>query len=626
MAPSRAEWLDIPGVGSRLPALLAAAGFSRLATPPYVPAALTELGARRVTAAELVERLFGVEQPPSWWRALYGELAELADTVPGLIDDLRALPVPLVDGRTAQGPATVLLPELPALSEGQMFGGPTDGPANDSAGLAGPTGGPADRSAAFPGAADGPARGSAALAGLALPGLHLAHPDAVHPLLSRLGATAADPAILLDHPALRAAVERSVDDAEAGLDLAPLAEAVLTLVAAAGAAPEGLAALALPDADGRPARADELMLPDAVLRPLLADDAPLDVLDPGWAARFPGEVLIKVGVLDGFAVVVDEEPVGPDHELDDEDRWWDSLDEPPARLVAVRDLDLVDDDAWQAALGLLAADRTTREAAMGGYTAWWLAKHARFDGRRPDHWRLPSAVGIAALYDPVPLTGPDALVEPVALGAATTAPRATPDDALLAAIGVRADLRIADARSADDLLARLADPDRHPSAALVAEAHIALAEAVAGNRVDAADLDLPEYVRAMDGSVAHVDVAAVLDAPWPAAVLPAAELVIGGDPVALAELLDLPLATEIVAGEVEGEGEPVAWAELGEIVVTCHTLGVDVPEGGLRRHAELWVDLRRPVAGRHRVPVWRDPAGTWHAEDPLRALLALLAE
>ena len=64
---------------------------------------------------------------------------------------------------------------------------------------------------------------------------------------------------------------------------------------------------------------------------------------PSWAARFPREVLTAVGVLDGFAVVVDEEPVGPDHDLDDEDRWWDGLAEPPTRLVAVRDLDLVDD-------------------------------------------------------------------------------------------------------------------------------------------------------------------------------------------------------------------------------------------------------------------------------------------
>ena len=129
----------------------------------------------------------------------------------------------------------------------------------------------------------------------------------------------------------------------------------------------------------------------------------------------------------------------------------------------------------------------------------------------------------------------------------------------------------------------------------------------------------------MDGTVAHVDVAAVLDAPWPAAVLPAGELVIGGDPVALAELLDLPLATEIVAGRVEAPGKPVAWTELGEVVVACHTLGVDVPDGGLRRHDALWVDLHRPANGRHRVPVWREADGTWHAEDPLRALLALLA-
>jgi hypothetical protein len=126
--------------------------------------------------------------------------------------------------------------------------------------------------------------------------------------------------------------------------------------------------------------------------------------------------------------------------------------------------------------------------------------------------------------------------------------------------------------------------------------------------------------------VVGVDVAVVLDAPWPAAVLPAGELVIGGDPVALAELLDLPLASEVVAGEVEGAGEPVAWADLGEVVVACHTLGVDVPAGGLRRHGELRVALTGPLTGRHRVPVWRDGAGGWHAEDPLRALLAVLAD
>ncbi len=594
LSPGRAEWLDIPGLGPRLPGLLATAGFDDLAAPPYLPVALTELGARRVTPTELVERLFGIDRPPSWWQALYAELGELADVVPGLVDELRALPVPLVDGRAAAGPATVLLPEGP-----------------------------------LP-------------AGLAVPGLHVAHPDAVHPLLARLGAAPADPAALLEHPALQAAVERSVEDAEAGLDTAPLAEAVLALLAAGAPAGEELAALALPDVDGEPARADELMLPDAALRPLLADDVPVAVLHPEWAARFPREVLTAVGVLDGFAVVVDEEPVGPDHDLDDEDRWWDGLAAPPTRLVAVRDLDLVDDTAWPAALPLLAADRDTREAAMTGYTAWWLARHARLGGRRPGHWRLPTADALAALYDAVPLApandppapAPErnaSAAAPVGEGAAAPAaaapstPPRPPDDAFLAAIGVHRDLHVADARAADDLLARLADPRRHPSAALVAAAHVALAEAVADGRVAAADLDLPEHVRAMDGAVVHVDVAAVLDAPWPAAVLPAGELVIGGDPVALAELLDLPLATEIVAGRVEQAGVPVAWADIGEVVVTCHTLGVDVPDGGLRRHDELWVDLHRPTNGRHRVPVWREPDDTWHAEDPLRALLALLA-
>ena len=315
------------------------------------------------------------------------------------------------------------------------------------------------------------------------------------------------------------------------------------------------------------------MLPDAALRPLLADDVPLAVLHPEWAERFPREVLTAVGVLDGFAVVVDEEPVGPDHDLDDEDRWWDGLAAPPTRLVAVRDLDLVDDDAWPAALALLAADRDTREAAMTGYTAWWLARHARLGGRRPGHWRLPAADALAPSTTRCPsprrTTRPrphrSAMPRPPrrwgraplrrAAAAPSTPPR-PPDDAFLAAIGVRGDLTVADARAAADLLARLGDPHRHPTAALVAAAHAALADAVAEGRVDAADLDLPEHVRALDGGVVPVDVAMVLDAPWPAAVLPAGELVIGGDPVALAELLDLPLATEIVAADVEGGRSP----------------------------------------------------------------------
>jgi len=109
-------------------------------------------------------------------------------------------------------------------------------------------------------------------------------------------------------------------------------------------------------------------------------------------------------------------------------------------------------------------------------------------------------------------------------------------------------------------------------------------------------------------------------------VLPAAGVVVGGDPRALADLLDLPTATEIVDGEVAGAGRRVPWSALPEVVVTCHTLGVAVPPGDVALHDELWVVLHLPTPGRHRVPAWRDDDGRWHADDPVRALLGVLAQ
>ena len=52
-----------------------------------------------------VEAVRGVDRPPSWWARLYAAL-DGADR-----EELAALPVPLADGRTAHGPAGVLLPE-----------------------------------------------------------------------------------------------------------------------------------------------------------------------------------------------------------------------------------------------------------------------------------------------------------------------------------------------------------------------------------------------------------------------------------------------------------------------------------------------------------------------------------
>jgi hypothetical protein len=199
------------------------------------------------------------------------------------------------------------------------------------------------------------------------------------------------------------------------------------------------------------------------------------------------------------------------------------------------------------------------------------------------------------------------------------------DDAVLAAVGVRADLTVADARDAADLLARLADPRRHPDVALVAAAHAALAEAVVAGRVDPADLDPPDRVRALDGTVAAVDHAVVVDAPWLAAVLAPGEVVGGGDPRALADLLDLPTASEVVDAEVAAAGRPASWRALPEVVLACDALGVAVPAGEVLLHDELWVVLHRPAPGRHRVPAWRAADGRWHAADPVRALLGVVS-
>ncbi|MGH3924579.1 MAG: hypothetical protein ACRDTT_17255, partial [Pseudonocardiaceae bacterium] len=115
---------------------------------------------------------------------------------------------------------------------------------------------------------------------------------------------------------------------------------------------------------------------------------------------------------------------------------------------------------------------------------------------------------------------------------------------------------------------------------------------------------------------------AVLDAPWLAAVLPAGELVAGGEPGVLADLLDLPLASEQVQASLvdPGAGRTVRWAELVEVVAVCAAVGLPVPDGSLRLHSQLRV---RHGGAEHPVPFWVTPDGTVHAADPVRAALLL---
>ncbi|MGB8996527.1 MAG: ATP-binding protein, partial [Pseudonocardiaceae bacterium] len=271
VAPADALVLDVPV--AELAELLAEATSNlldaELAAAVHTPA-LAALGVTRLHPAAIVELLTGLDRPPSWWRRCYAALFPLLDADPSAREELGALPVPLADGRTITGPRGVLLGDVDVA--GQV---PTE--------------------------------------------LRLVHPDAAHPLLERLGARPVGPTELLE--ALRPAIERSVDDAEDGLDVTGLARAVLALAATAahdGTARPWLGALALPDDTGTPRRADELVLPGGALRELLAPDAPLGMLDPAVAAEEPVDALRAVGVLDSFAVLDEPHPEGPDHDLDGE--------------------------------------------------------------------------------------------------------------------------------------------------------------------------------------------------------------------------------------------------------------------------------------------------------------------
>jgi hypothetical protein len=192
------------------------------------------------------------------------------------------------------------------------------------------------------------------------------------------------------------------------------------------------------------------------------------------------------------------------------------------------------------------------------------------------------------------------------------------DDALLAAAGVRTGLSVTDPSDANDLLARLADPARTVTPAVVHAAHTALA----GADLDPAEVEPPVRVRAVTGGLVDAERAVVLDLPWLAAVLPAGELVSGGDPAVLADLLDLALASERAAPELLSAdgGQTVRWAELTEVVAVCAAAGLTVPDRTLRLHEHLGV---RHDGAEYPVPFWVTADGTVHAADPVRAVVLL---
>lgn len=513
---------------------------------------LRVLGVARLPLGEAIDRLAGTERPAHWWRRLYDALG---GTDP---DRLSGLPVPLADGRTVIGPRQVLLPT-------------PDGDLD--------------------------------LEKLARLGLKTAHPDAAHPLLEKLGATPATPRAVLTTAQVRAAVAASLDDDawdEDALDPEELAEVVLGLVRAAALAPGDepwLAALALPDEDGELAPAGELVFPGSEFQQVIRPGE-LAAVDAELAERWGEQPLTAVGVPATFAlvratdVVLDPDDLEPRDSdwaepddvglLDAVDVWCEDVldqllgaspgglaaggqtDVPPVatEIVAVRDLDLVDDDAWPQALAMLSRpplrDAVTQPVRIllpdGGtesvrpYSAWWLRDHPVLAGRRP--------VGLRA-------SGGD----PLLAGLYDEADAGTVDDQVLRALGVRTSVAalLDEPAGAAELLSRLADPQREVTPAQLHRIYAALAD------LDPERVSLPDELRAvvMPGfkgqatggfEVVVVDAAdaVVADAPD---LLPLA----AGRPLLpvppshaadLAELLQVRRLSEVHPAPVVSEGEP----------------------------------------------------------------------
>ncbi|GHE00216.1 sacsin N-terminal ATP-binding-like domain-containing protein [Streptomyces alanosinicus] len=508
--------------------------------PTLLPAGLERrvelrtLGVARLPLADAVDRLAGLEKDPEWWWRLYDSLAGVDP------ERLSGLPVPLADRRTTIGPRQVLLPT--------------------------PDGARIDPDV------------------LGRLGLKVVHQDAAHPLLEKLGALSATPRAVLTTPQVRAAVAASLDE-EGGLgweeeapDAEELAETVLGLVRDAGLEPGDepwLGALALPDEDGELAPAGELVLPGSPFAQVIREDE-LAAVDPELAEKWGEQPLAACGVLANFAlvratdVVLDPDELEPRESdfaepddpglLDSVDVWCEDLLDrfpdspvPPVatELVAVRDLDLVDDARWPQALALLAQpplrDALTQPVrillpdgtheVVRPYTAWWLRGHPVLDGRRPAG--LLAAGGdplLHGLYDEADATGFE-------------------DEQVLRALGVRTSVAalLDEPGGAAELLDRLADPERPVGTAQLHGLYGALGE------LDPEQVTLPDELRAvLDGRAEVVDAAdaVVVDSPdllpftsgvplLPVRPARAAEL---------AELFQVRRLSESVTGEVTSEG------------------------------------------------------------------------
>lgn len=251
-------------------------------------AALTTLGVRVLDTADVVDLLRGnASRPPEWWATAYAALAGVPDP-----DALRALPVPLADGRLVTGPRGLLLPNDAALVAATLDAG--------------------------------------------LP-LRWVHPDAATgraaEVLLRAGAVAASAETLLDD--LRDAVEASLDD-DPPVPPEALADVVLRVLRdAPGAARPWLGSLALPSASGELRAADELLLPEAYggrLVRWVRDDSPFGVVASDVVERYGATAVEAAGVLRTFTRADEDDEAALTYDLEwvRDDAWPEALDDLPS--------------------------------------------------------------------------------------------------------------------------------------------------------------------------------------------------------------------------------------------------------------------------------------------------------
>jgi hypothetical protein len=555
LRPRDAVVLDPPAGGDpAVVAGLAPTVAGLVLAPRSATAALDLLGVRRVALAEVIEQLPD-QQGPRQWHRLYAALAGLAAD-PLAREVLASIPVPLADGRVVRGVRGLALPT--------------------------------DAGDADPELAEA----------LSVLGVRVIDPEAAHPLLEQLGAVPLEPRTALELPVVRGAVRAAADEEDPAL-----VDAVLAVVAAAvraGRLEPGelpwLADLPLPDAEDDVSPAAVLALPGSFAAQVLDPDDIAPVADDA-VTRWGGPTLVAVGVLDGLAVLrLSDVPLagpGADDEDDeyrpadgpqpsDLDGWPDWAEEVSRRaaaqtgvaldhsvevlateLVAIRDLDAVVDQGWQAVLDRIAADPTLRAAVLTparllvrglhgerpvdvpSYSGWWLSRTLA-----GGPWADPDAdPSLAALLPP-----PPDLLDRL-------------DPALRRATGAVRDAADLDAAAVEAVLAGMADPEVEMDAGTAIGLWRELAVLAEHVIADGTEVAPPAWVRVLDGlgtRVVRVGEAVVVDNP---AWLQREDLgaaVIAPDPraaAALADLLDVAPVAELAPAKVEETGQPARVAE-----------------------------------------------------------------